>query len=321
MKIIAIDNLGGSVYHRLNLPLTKLKADFATYLTKEMVKNYDIVWLHMNSSIPTAELALWKKQYGFKLIVDYDDTWDLPRNHMDYGRLLLSIPNAKDLCLLADHVIVSTEPLKIEKLAYNENVSVIPNRIPYREGQFQFKQEAFKSFENRKIKVGLTGSIRSHFHDWNAILPQLRRISKMNCELIFVGADRSREWHQFSGIAKLRPLQKRDEYISGYNEIDIMLCPLNYSHYNICKSEIKPLEAACSKSICVLDRLYESKSHLCDYHTYCDGNYEDIVSDLLKQNREDLFTWMFDMSTEIFNNTDYENECVKPRLEICQKLS
>lgn len=320
MKIIAIDYGGGASYHRLRLPLEYLQADFSNFLTKELVRNYDIVWLHMNCEIPVAELAIWKRELRFKLIVDYDDSWNVPRTHLDYNKILPTIQNSKDLCMLADHVIVSTEPLKVEKKEYNQNVTIIRNRIPYGKGQFQINNESFNSFNKRKLRVGFTGSIRSHFHDWNPILPQIRRISKMDCELIFIGSDQSKEWHQFDSIARLIPLQTRTDYIKAYNMIDIMLCPLSESHYNECKSELKALEAACSKSICVLSELYEQKSVICDYHVYCNGQYDDKVADLLKEDPIDLYDWKIDMSEGIISATDYEIQCVWPRQKICQLL-
>ena len=190
MKILAIANSPSS-FHRLKLPLSKLGADFATKLTEELFKNYDSVWFHYKTMVHPTELSMWRLKYGTQIVMDIDDTWNIPLNHPSYEVLKETSKWSKQFAIIADWVVCSTSEVEKMVMPYNENTLVIPNRIPYGEGQYHVIQESEEDFMNRKIRIGFCGSI-SHLEDWESISGKLKRVLsdgevKSKCEFVVCG--------------------------------------------------------------------------------------------------------------------------------------
>lgn len=190
MKILAITN-SPSAFHRLKLPLSKLGADFATKLTEELFKNYDSVWFHYKTMVHPTELSMWRLKYGTQIVMDIDDTWNIPLNHPSYEVLKETSKWSKQFAIIADWVVCSTSEVEKMVMPYNENTLVVPNRIPYGEGQYHVIQESEEDFMNRKIRIGFCGSI-SHLEDWESISGKLKRVLsdgevKSKCEFVVCG--------------------------------------------------------------------------------------------------------------------------------------
>lgn len=191
MKILAVDRKGGSSFHRIKLPLSKLNVDFTTKLTEELVKSYDSVWFHYKTDIHPTQLSQLRLNHGTQLVMDIDDTWNIPLGHPSYDILKETVKWSKQFAIIADWVVCSTP--KVEKMVkpLNENTLVVPNRIPYGEGQYHVTQESLESFMNRKIRIGFCGSI-SHLDDWTSIEKKMKRVItdneiKQKCEFVVCG--------------------------------------------------------------------------------------------------------------------------------------
>lgn len=191
-KIVTIVPKGnGSKYHRLTLPLSKLGADFATQITEDLFRMYDSIWFHYKSQIHPTQLSVWRAKYGTQLILDIDDTWNIPLSHPAYDAVSENAKWSKKFAVIADWVVCSTKEIEEMVKPYNENTIVVPNRIPYGEGQYQVWQESKESFMNRKIRIGYCGSI-SHLEDWESISGKLKRVIqdtevKQKCEFVVCG--------------------------------------------------------------------------------------------------------------------------------------
>lgn len=190
MKILCISKSPSS-FHRLKLPMSKLKADFSTQLTEELFKSYDSVWFHYKSTIHPTVLSQWRLKYGTQIVMDIDDTWNIPLNHPSYEVLKETVRWSKQFAIIADWVVCSTPEVESMVKPYNENTLVVPNRIPYGEGQFQIWNESIEDFMNRKIRIGFCGSI-SHLEDWESISGKLKRVLsdgevKSKCEFVVCG--------------------------------------------------------------------------------------------------------------------------------------
>ena len=192
-KILALrkNTLGGGTFHRLFLPLSKMDAHFTDQLTEELVSRYDSLWIHYKCDIHPTQLSLWRLKYGFQIVLDIDDTWTIPINHPSYEAVSKSAHWSKQFAIIADYVVCSTPQVEEMVKPYNENTIVVPNRIPYGEGQYHVRQESLESFMSRKIRVGFCGSI-SHMEDWMSIHGKLRRVLsdgefKQKCEFVLCG--------------------------------------------------------------------------------------------------------------------------------------
>lgn len=193
MKILCLRKSkgSGSTWHRLWLPLSKLDAHFTDKLTEDLVSKYDSLWFHYKCDIHPTQLSLWRLKYGTQIVLDVDDTWTIPLNHPSYEIVKRSAEYSKQFAIVADWIVCSTKEVEEMVKPYNENTIVIPNRIPYGEGQYHVRQESLESFMNRKIRIGFCGSV-SHMEDWLSIIGKLKRIMsdseiKQKCEFVICG--------------------------------------------------------------------------------------------------------------------------------------
>lgn len=324
MKIIGLKTKSGSNLHRVQLPLSFLKADFVDSLQEEVLKNYDVVYLHYSAQIIPAQLGYWKSKYGFKLILDLDDSWTISKNHPSYKSLIPVIQRSKELVTMADHVIVTCDLIKEEIKDYNDSVHVVPNGIPWNNFQYQVWNESLDSFMNRKIRIGIVGSA-SHYEDWLSIKGQIKRMLTdgeiKNCEFVVGGYtdanSRSKQiWGEIASMFKNPTIIRAKDiynYIESYREVDILLCPLVDNAQNRSRSNLKVLEAACTNTIPVLGELYREKSPLNNVHLFEDWykNVKTLISD-----KEELYYRKIEVSKYIRDNHIYYSECVEPRIEI-----
>lgn len=173
------------------LSLSKLGADFSTQPTEDLFRIYDSVWIHYKTVVHPTQLAMWRAHYGTQIVLDVDDTWKIPLNHPSYKTVSESARWSKYFAVVADWVVCSTPEVEEMVKPYNKNTIIIPNRIPYDEGQYHVVHESKESFMNRKIRIGFCGSI-SHLEDWESISGKLKRVIqdtevRQKCEFVVCG--------------------------------------------------------------------------------------------------------------------------------------
>lgn len=297
-KILAIGKMkGGSVYHRLNLlKYSKYQVDFVDQMDIELVRNYDLLYIRQ-SNVKAATLSMWQSLFGLKIIVDRDDSFIIPKDYPN-KHLFKDQEDLKDLLRVADCVTTTTEFLKKELLEYNDNVQVIPNRIPYGKEQFQINPETKEKFMSRKIRVGLIGSFYHH-QDWFSIKGWLMTLTRNqwfreNCEFLLCGYDESTKhyWKDLESLGTLIQARKNvTDYISIYNNLDVILCPLKDNHFNRAKSSLRVMESGVSNSLCLLSLLYKEKEDFPDCeHIYINEEKEWFTKTLeLCQDKELLW--------------------------------
>lgn len=304
IKILAPLAKSGGNYHRIIQPLQHLNKEeftviFTSDFTKEEVfKDIDILYFHWTMPIPAFGVSLLKIKYGFKIIVDIDDSFEVPLNHIDYDYLVNGEPYiyngqklrkpsilnaAKDNAILADVVITTTKELQKELLQYNDKVIEIPNRIPFGEGQF-----IPKATTSDKIRIGICGSV-AHYHDWQLLKPMLQKIKNdkiLNSKIQWVicgydsGNSRSKQvWdkivNMFPTNRVISPTLPIDLYMAHYDKMDILLAPLENNSMNKAKSSLKILECAAKNVIFIGSNLYKEKSDI-HYTVFIEDWYENI---------------------------------------------
>ncbi|MBC9913176.1 hypothetical protein [Chitinophaga varians] len=264
IKALALYQDGsGCDYHRLVLPFQYEDG----YIDHEYKNRSDF---DMDTQLAASELVVWnrdcpiglsyitelKARYGFKVVVDLDDHWELYPHHYLYNRYQrqripeLIIKNLQ----LADAITVTTSRLADKVKPINPNVHVIPNALPYGFGQFQAKRVPADIF--RFIYAGQ----RSHLHDLKQLQGPLRRIaSEQHRNMGFTLAgynhhseDRTSTWPKmeqiFSAGGAMIGYQRVEnkplgEYMTVYENSDACLVPLEGNAFNAHKSNLKLLEA------------------------------------------------------------------------------
>lgn len=335
MKVLAVYTGEGSKYHRVKLPLSFFKDHeviFTDGLDEFLLTDIDILWIHWNSKVQPIYLSLFREKYKFKIILDIDDSWNVPNNHVS-PNVQLSALFSKAYAAVADWIIVSNPKLIPEVSKINLNISVVPNHIPYGYDQFKLVTESKEDFMNRRIKVGFFGG-HNHYNDWMEIQGQINTLVKNplfkeQADFYLCGYSSTNPWWNKLKTkfpyAKLIQGSKVEDYMPVY-DLDISLCPLEDNHFNRCKSDLKILEAAARKSICVVDPIYKELSIHADSHFVVKNEKDwhriplDLISDKerlynLKENSSKLL-----LQTEHINSNyspnPYIEMAVKPRMRL-----
>jgi len=215
-------------YHRCVIPAQYLKGVKQTDdFNKATVYNF--------CRIPNHDLNQLRRM-GIKIVCDIDDYWHLGSDHYLYhhfkakGMAERIINSLK----LADVVLTTHGKLADKVKAYNKNVHVVPNAIPYEKGQFNIGKQPYTG------KIGFVGGM-SHYKDITLVeglkLPQ--QISIHN-------------------------------YMDHYKGLNICLAPLIKNEFNEHKSNLKTLEAACGHSMVLASDLHPFRNPLDEpFVDYC----------------------------------------------------
>ena len=153
----------------------------------------------------------------------------------------------------ADAVTVTTALLADKVRKYNKNVYVLPNALPF--GKEQFNDFKMKS---NTLRFMYTGG-DSHFWDIQQLKVPFSKINnnpKLNARFTLAGyhPDHPKQWNamenSFSLNGKLRGYKRENfkplrDYMSLYNQSDVCLAPLEGTHFNQFKSNLKMIEAGC----------------------------------------------------------------------------
>lgn len=266
MKIIAVGYRNSAVaYHRLFLPLTYMPENgsvfFTDTLNDDLLKeNYQILIINRYiQGIELEQILAFKKQYGFKLVVDIDDFWHLDPWHILFG----SYPYKKimDHIRAADLVTCTNDELRNEIKELNANVHILPNALPY--GKDQFTDLHIPS-EDGRVRFVYTGSI-THQKDVELLKNPMKRVADdqfVSDKIHFCICGYEPEntythpiWHRmihdflygFKVPGYVRAVLPVTQYMNFYNEADVSIVPLIHSRFNSMKSNLKVLEAACKK--------------------------------------------------------------------------
>ena len=336
MRILVITQENSGVgYHRLMLPVYYLPKDYAFFtdaLTEETLEEgWDIVLV--NRFIPNTHIDILKEyrnKYGFKLIIDIDDYWDL-----DSWHILKSVYPTQviiDHIKIADLVTTTNELLLKEIKQFNSNVHILPNALPYGEDQFTDVK-----IEADKVRFVYTGSI-THEKDVQILQYPLKRVAgnlQIRDKVFFQlcgfndEADGSAAiWHRMisnftcglklGGTRRYLPVT---DYMNFYNEADVSVVPLVYSKFNTMKSNLKILEAACKKIPCIVSNVppYDICPHILKIDKQ--GDWYDGIKKLTEDSiyRKELGEANYEWCNEHFNLHKI-NETRKQLFDACIKM-
>ena len=270
-KILALipEHVDGCVYHRIQIPLHNLKGfELAQVnqldgMTDEQLKNYEIVWFNRLNGIadPYKQVERLNK-LGIKYVIDFDDYWNLPKDHLLYGSYRANnIPEILiHLIKNASHVFATHSYLANKIRKHNKNVTVTPNAIDPSQPQWQTDNQCEDG-----IIFGWCGGVH-HWKDLELLRPSLNRIhSEGGVNLALAGFVNSRIWEEYeswfsnNGTYKgYMRLHGRDVYNYGslYDHFSTSLIPLKRDEFNKCKSELKMIEAGFKRKSVIVSNIH-----------------------------------------------------------------
>lgn len=183
------------------------------------------------------------------VIVDYDDyVFDIPETNVASPYYKEREKNIIEALSIADGVTCSTQYLRNKLLAFNPNVSIVPNYLP----KFLWKEPKFDLYKNNKKPKILYPGSATHFNQNG----EGGDFAKEFIEYIKSTVD-TFEWHFIGGFPYglkdnkkvfIHPWQSYFEYpefIKSLN-VDIAIAPLEVNDFNKSKSNIKLQEYVAS---------------------------------------------------------------------------
>jgi glycosyltransferase involved in cell wall biosynthesis len=253
MKVLSyVKGLDPSSYHRVFMPNQSIDADVRTVreLNEDDLAWCDILHYSRHSMMSPKFLSDMRKKYGFKIVVDQDDWWEVPSDHPKHefwSRSNVSL-QVRSHMMNADAVTCTHERLAKEIKPLNPNVFVIPNALDYGKGQFKYKKQKKSS----KVRL-LYASTVMNYSNTNIIAGAMKKLSNLDIEIIIMGHHDSPLFdilvknltagkipHRFVGWAD------SESYMSSY-EGDIGILPSKITKFNSLKSNLKVLEFAAMK--------------------------------------------------------------------------
>ncbi len=305
MRILSyVKGMDGCSYHRIFQPnaYSGHEVKVVNNLTADDLKWCDVLNYSRHCVYAPEFLDAKRRDLGFKIVVDTDDVWSVDSRHPLYevwknGELTRQVSaHLKN----ADVVTVTHE--RLIDLVPNDKVFVLPNRIPYGDGQFTFREQT--ALVNGPVRL-LYASSPMNYQNVELIERAMKKLSGLNIELIIAAHQSGGKFselivHKLSAGGKIPyrtiPWANVENYMSCY-EGDIMLLPSKDNHFNSMKSNLKLLEAACLK-------IPVAVSAADPYHgfpaVYCRGEKE----------------WVSKL-TDLITDVDYRRKCGQELSDFC----
>ena len=260
MRILGLSHpTSGCTFHRIVLPLgymENLKGHITNFPTVEkLAEGWDIIFYN-RLSVFDDRLDDVKEEMGVKIVLDMDDDWTLPPNHLYYFNYEKLKPTIENNIRKADLVTCTNERLAERIRPLNDNVKIFPNAVPYGSHQFQLDK-----VEDERVRIFWAGG-STHEPDLRILANPIKRLSGFEKKIKMViggyndtDPNSKRIWNNmFNSFTaggtlpymKLHSLEPHN-YMQLYEYADIVLVPLENTSWHSCKSNLKLLEAATKK--------------------------------------------------------------------------
>jgi len=251
MKVLSyVKGMDGCSYHRIYLPNQTITENrVVSQLSKEDLQWCDI--LHYSRHVFEAPefLRAKAKEYGFKIVVDTDDWWEVGKDHPKYPVWSKSDVSLQIRKHLMEADAVTTTHDRLAQIVPNDNVYVLPNTIAYGEGQFKYKEQK----DSGRVRL-LYASSLMNYANTAIIAGAMKKLKHLPIEVVLVGYSESTPF--FDIVVKnltaneipyrTVPWTSVEDYMSNY-EGDIGILPNKPTMFNSMKSNLKVLEYAALK--------------------------------------------------------------------------
>lgn len=189
------------------------------------------------------------KSRGVKIVLDLDDFYELNPEHYLAGVFTSHTQTIKEMILLADVVIVTTEYLAYKIRPLNKNVVVIRNALPFDTQQFTLSTDR----DSDTLLIWAGGA--SHEADLSLVA------NTFDGELLTIagyevypsspqGSSQRLTTNEWNKVRRKQPnaqykpaVKNLGNYMSVYDGHAVAIAPLVDNEFNKCKSNLKILEA------------------------------------------------------------------------------
>lgn len=270
-------SVGGVEYHRLLIPYINLAKNHPVEIhqTNEItekieLKDYQLVVCSrvLSNYSRDEEVLQMLQKADVPYIVDVDDSWRLPTNHLLYhqwqqykltSRIELALKNAAAVTVTTPHLAAQVRKL-------NKNVVIAPNAIDLEQPQFIPRPVGADN-----VRIGWVGGL-CHTDDIPLLERGFKRLYaekdlqwKYSVNLCGYSPQNFDVWGYYEQVftaGKPQPnyhrVPGRDirNYAHLYNGLDVCLVPLADTPFNRCKSPLKLLEAGWFKKACIVSQVY-----------------------------------------------------------------
>jgi glycosyltransferase involved in cell wall biosynthesis len=219
-------------------------------------KQFDIVLFNRTIQNFGITIDEARKKWNCKVVMDIDDDWELPPNHIMYHGYETIKPIIEQNLRDADMVTCTGQRLADKISLFNSNVHIHKNALPY--GEHQFLPD---KIHDDRVRIFWCGSV-THEPDLNILKNPMKRLHTIRdkVRMVIGGYNDSDSYSKsvwdrmFSSFTcggtlenfKLKGLMP-DEYMEMYEYADICVIPLEDGLWHSCKSNLKILESACKK--------------------------------------------------------------------------
>jgi glycosyltransferase involved in cell wall biosynthesis len=252
----------GCGYHRVLLPLgfmEGIKGYVTNIITEDKSEGWDIL-LYNRISVYDKDWNKAKELLSCKVVLDLDDYWKLPPNHLNHGHYEEFGPRIEKNIGHSDLVTVTNEALLNKVKQFTDNVIVLPNALPFGRNQFTYDRR-----KSDRVRIFWAGGA-THEPDLKLLKNPIQRLIglKDKIQMVLGGYCDSdtvskyvwdRMFSYFTAGGKLPYMKLHGtgptDYMQMYENADIMVIPLEDTDWHSCKSNLKILEAA-SKRIPVI---------------------------------------------------------------------
>lgn len=251
MKILTLYDHSGPKYWRCLLPCFLMDGVDLTvkgFLNEEDCEGVDILFFNRVIVDHSVQSVLdLRDKYGFKLVVDFDDHWNLGPDHYLYemyertGASKIMAAYIKE----ADAVTVTHERLAEQVRRINPNVHILPNAIP------KWEQFLCEKQPDDLTRLFWAGGI-THVNDIDLLFEPVKSFRDLPVKMVMGGYVKRQEYYQMRNAFtrygrmphELIEAAPVDQYYYAYSKCDIALVPLVETRFNSMKSNLKILEAA-----------------------------------------------------------------------------
>lgn len=265
----------------------------------EFIKRFDLVVGNrtMSKILESKKVAEKIKKSGVKFVLDMDDDFLLPTNHILYNVSKRDGigQDVKDSIKYADVITCTHQVLadEIKKEFGNKETYLIPNGLP---NFAQFEPKPFKS--DLKAVFGWSGSI-THFDDIMLMHDSLLALYtdyryKDEFKMIYGGyAKGDGESEAMLGVLSCKgkaseknfeifPSTDVHNYAYFYDKINVALIPLKNNRFNNMKSNLKLLEAGFKKKAVIVSDVHPYNTLLTDKNCLIAKNKHDWYKQMVK---------------------------------------
>jgi hypothetical protein len=279
MRVLSyVKGLDGCSYHRIYLPNQQIEENrVVSQLSDEDLQWCDILHYSRHTMVAVDFLNQYRDKYGFKIVVDTDDWWEVGKDHPKYewwSRSNVSLQIRQHL-MNADAVTTTHE--RLASLIPNDNVYILPNTIQYGQGQFKYRKQP----KSERVRLLYASTVMNYANTY-LIAGAMKKLAHLPIEVVIAGFDEKNPLFDIvvnnltAGVIPYRtmPWANPKEYMLSY-EGDIGILPSKPTNFNSMKSNLKVLEFGSLKMPVVVSK--------CDPYLGLPVNYFSGENEFVKQ--------------------------------------